>query len=125
MINAAELEAKLLFNDEIAHSAVSQTSIRSIFAMRTSQWPDGMPIHVFVLEDTTPTHIAFCKQVLGMFPYQLRRIWERQVYSGTGISPTIVSSEQEMRERVEQTTGAVGYVTAESKTHLNIISEAQ
>ncbi len=123
-INAAELEAKLLFNNAIRSDVVSQTAIRSIFAMRTSQWPDGAPVHVFVLQDTHPTHIAFCKQVLGMFPYQLRRIWDRQVYSGTGISPTIVSSEQEMRDRVANTVGAVGYISAQADSNLKTNSEA-
>jgi len=78
--------------------------------MRTLTWPDGSNIQVFVLDDNDQEHISFCKHILGMLPYQLRRIWDRQVFSGTGIAPILVTSEQEMRERVAQTEGAIGYI---------------
>jgi len=78
--------------------------------MRLNQWPDGSPIKVFVLEDATMQHISFCKQLLGMFPYQLRRIWDRQVFSGTGVEPTTLKNHQEMLDKVSQDKGAIGYV---------------
>jgi len=89
---------------------LSRTSLRAIFAMRVPQWPDGSPVRVFVLKDEHPLHVRFCKSVLGMFPYQLRKIWDRQVFSGTGIEPTVVDSEQEMLIRIAETKGAIGYV---------------
>ena len=92
---------------------LSKNHLRAIFAMRTQQWPDGSEIHVFVLEDSHAVHTDFCKHILGMFPYQLRRIWDRQVFSGTGISPIIVKTEAEMLERVSTTKGAIGYITPE------------
>jgi len=81
--------------------------------MRIPQWSDGSAIHVFVLEDSHPIHTSFTKHILGMFPYQLRRIWDRQVFSGTGIAPTIVKTSEEMRERVSKTQGAIGYLMPE------------
>jgi len=81
--------------------------------MRTPQWSDGSAIHVFVLEDSNPIHTSFCKHILGMFPYQLRRVWDRQVFSGTGIAPTKVKTIEEMRERVSTTKGAIGYLLPE------------
>tara|TARA_R110002049_G_scaffold269759_1_gene446679 strand:- start:3995 stop:4282 length:288 start_codon:yes stop_codon:yes gene_type:complete len=80
--------------------------------MRTTEWPDGSAVQVFVLEDKNNIHIAFCKEILGMFPYQLRRVWDRQVFSGTGTAPTTVKTEEEMRARVAETQGAIGYITA-------------
>jgi hypothetical protein len=32
------------------------------------------------------------------------------VFTGTGLAPTVVGSEREMRERVRSTPGAIGYV---------------
>jgi len=90
--------------------------MRSIFAMRTPHWPNGLPIQVFVLDDQAPIHISFCKHLLGMFPYQLRRVWDRQVFSGTGIAPITVKTEQEMINRVATTQGAIGYIMPENMT---------
>jgi len=95
---------------------LSKNKLRAIFAMRTAHWADGSPIHVFVLEDDNTLHATFCKDILGMYPYQLRRIWDRQVFSGTGVAPITVKTEQEMVERVSQTHGAIGYIHSEILT---------
>ncbi len=73
-------------------------------------WPDGSRVNVFVLPDDNPEHKAFCKRVLGMFAHQLRQIWDRKVFSGTGQAPNVVTSPEEMIERVGHTPGAIGYV---------------
>jgi ABC-type phosphate transport system substrate-binding protein len=78
--------------------------------MRLRSWPSGKPIQVYVLRDTHPTHIRFCKQVLNIFPHQLRFAWDRQVYSGTGQAPREVESVEEMRAQVAATPGALGYL---------------
>jgi len=104
----------LIIHPENNTEELSRNKLRSIFAMRTHQWSDGTPLHVFVLVDNASTHISFCKQVLGMFPYQLRRIWDRQVFSGTGTAPIMVNSEQEMLEKVARTKGGIGYVLPEN-----------
>ena len=54
---------------------------------------------------------AFSKQILGVFPHQLRRAWNRQIFAGTGQAPAKVESEQEMAEMVAKTPGAIGYVS--------------
>jgi ABC-type phosphate transport system substrate-binding protein len=91
--------------------SLSVSSLRSIFSMRMTQWPDGTPIRVFVLGDRNPLHAQFSKKILGVFPHQLRRAWNRQIYSGTGQAPAKVESESEMHEMVESTPGAIGYLT--------------
>jgi hypothetical protein len=83
--------------------------VREIFFMRLSSWPDGSPIHVFVLPDNHPLHIRFAKEILGVYPFQLRSAWDRLVFSGTGVSPTTVESEEEMLERIKSTPGSIGY----------------
>jgi ABC-type phosphate transport system substrate-binding protein len=105
----------LIVQPQNVDTELSRNSLRAIFAMRQTEWSDGSVVQVFVLEDKNSTHIAFCKNVLGMFPYQLRRVWDRQVFSGTGTAPTIVESEQEMLIRVAETPGAIGYVLASDK----------
>lgn len=78
--------------------------------MRRRTWKDGTAIHVFVLPDTHLTHKSFCKNKLGIFPHRLRKIWDRLVFTGTGQAPTEVQSFKEMRSKVMQTPGAIGYL---------------
>ncbi len=101
----------VIANPHVEVDALSKTSLRSIFGMRNRTWPKGDFIRVFVLEDKNPTHILFTKQILRTFPYNLRRIWDRRIYSGTGQSPTVVDSEEEMRRQVSLTDNAIGYLS--------------
>jgi ABC-type phosphate transport system substrate-binding protein len=90
---------------------LSRATLRSIFTMRMTEWPDGTPVRVFVLGDKVPLHVEFTKQVLGVFPHQLRRAWNRRIYSGTGQAPIRVGSEAEMYLRLSVTPGAIGYLS--------------
>lgn len=94
----------------VSDDFLSQNALRAIFGMRLRTWPDKSPIRVFVLEDAHPTHNQFAKTILSIFPYQLRRLWDRLVYSGTGQAPNTVGSQDEMRTRVATTPGAIGYL---------------
>ncbi len=84
-------------------------SARAIFSMRLNRWQDNTSIIVFVLPDNNPIHRRFTKEKLSMLPHQLRRSWDRYVYSGTGMGPIEVKDEQEMLEKVMNTPGAIGY----------------
>lgn len=92
---------------------LTQTTLRSIFAMRRRVGSEGRLIKVFVLSDNDPVHEIFAKELLYTFPFNLRRIWDRRIYSGTGQAPIAVASEEEMREKVASTENAIGYIRRE------------
>jgi hypothetical protein len=78
--------------------------------MQTRTWPDGQSIRVYILPPQQPEHRAFVKSELKLFPYQLVKIWDRSVFSGSGQSPMIVESEEEMLRKVSENKGAIGYL---------------
>ncbi len=100
----------VIVNSDNPVSQLSRDQLRTLFAMRVSQWANQTPVHVYVLPDNHPLHIDFCKKILELFPYQLRRIWDRQVFSGTGIAPITVKSEQDMIAHIARDKGAIGYI---------------
>ena len=100
----------VIAHPSVASSRLSLTQAKALFSMRQTRWPDGTRAWVFVLPDAHPTHSAFSKEILNLYPYQLRQTWDRQVYSGTGQAPIEVATEEEMLARVAATPGAIGYV---------------
>lgn len=90
--------------------SLSLNQARAIFSLRARQWPNGLNINVVVLRDQNPSHINFLKKVLKILPHQLRRHWDRYIYSGTGQGPIVVKSQQEMIDMVNQLPGAIGYI---------------
>lgn len=112
-LTANSSAVEVIANLEVPTESLRRSVVRSIFSMRMTSWPSGIPIRVFVLGDKNDLHSSFSKRVLGVFPHQLRRAWNRQIFSGTGQAPEKVESEQEMREKVAHTPGAIGYISEE------------
>ena len=94
----------------VGEKEISLNSLRSIFSMRQKTWGDGTKIRVFVLADDDELHQAVSKEILNVFPYQLRSMWDRLVFSGTGQAPIKVNSIDEMLAKVASTPGAIGYL---------------
>lgn len=92
--------------------SISRNGLSAIFKMRLRRWEDGSQITVFVLQDEDSWHKLFCKQILNVFPHQMRRGWNKLVFSGTGQAPVAVENKSEMIERIATTPGAVGYLPA-------------
>ena len=104
---------EVIVNSKVATIRLTNMEIRAIFTMRLRNWPDGSRITVFVLDDNAPAQVEFAKTIMDMFPYQLRRYWDRLVFSGTGQAPTEVHSLAEMHDLVASTPGAIGYLGAD------------
>lgn len=101
---------EIVTHPDVGDKTISKSSLRAIFGMRLHAWPDGTAIKVFVMPDDAPLHIAFSKEKLNVFPYQLRAAWDRLVFSGTGQAPETVATAEEMLARVSATPGAIGYL---------------
>ena len=109
----AESSIQIIINPSIQQKTLSQQSLRAIFSMRWRTWEDGTPIQVFVLPDNNKIHARFSKKYIGVFPHQLRKAWDRLVFSGTGQAPNQVNSAEEMLIMIYNTKGAIGYITTE------------
>jgi hypothetical protein len=109
-LSSPALAVDIIAHPSVAFSRLSLVQAKGLFSMRQTRWPDGMRAWVFVLPDANPVHSAFSKEVLNLYPYQLRQTWDRQIFSGTGQAPTEVATEEEMIRRVASTPGAIGYV---------------
>ena len=103
---------EVIVNQSVAIHSMSKYKLRTLFGMRQPAWPDGEQVRVFVLPDDNPLHRQFAKQVLGVFPHQLRRSWNNLLFSGLAQAPVEVANQQQMLERVANTPGAVGYAPA-------------
>ncbi len=104
---------EIIVNQSVASNNKSLNKTRAIFTMRQRFWPNGEKIKVFTLADNHPLHKNFTKNNLHMFPHQLRRVWDRMVFSGTGQAPIKLDSEDEMLKKIATTPNAIGYLSSE------------
>ena len=112
IVSIAPLYAQtLLVHKGLNISTISQDKLRAIYSMRTRVWPDGTPITVFILNPDSALHREFCLKKLEIFPYQLQRVWDVMVYSGTEQSPINLKTETEMIRKISRVPGAIGYIS--------------
>jgi len=111
----------VIVNSENSNAAITLNQARAIFSLRARTWPDGSRITVLVLKDRNPTHISFLQSTLKILPHQLRRHWDRYIYSGIGQGPVVVDNQQEMVEMVNKIPGAIGYI-AKGVPHAQVLT---
>lgn len=105
------LAARAVVNVQIPDDEIEdRTDLRAVFTLRKRQWRSGQPIKVYVLPDQDPVHEDFVKGKLHLFPYQLRQIWNRLVFSGTGVAPVQLENQAQILEAVAEDPYAIGYV---------------
>lgn len=104
------LSKRVIAHQDLQNNELSLNELRAIFSLRARKWPDGTPITVFVLRDEHEAHRQFLLKTLKMLPHQLRRHWDRYIYSGIGQGPIVVESPDEMLSRVKSTPGGIGYI---------------
>ncbi|MEQ1528024.1 MAG: hypothetical protein ABL925_01815 [Methylococcales bacterium] len=107
--------AEIIVNTSVPVKQYSLLDVRAIFAMQQRFWPNGERIKVFTLADADPVHKDFVKKNLDMFPHQLRRVWDRMIFSGTGEAPVQIASQAEMVEKIAGTPNSIGYLDSGPK----------
>ncbi|WP_198559896.1 substrate-binding domain-containing protein [Colwellia sp. 12G3] len=105
---------EVITHPQVTESNLTKSQLRRIYTMRQLRWSDNSAISVFVLPSQHNLHQRFAKEQLQIFPYQLNRIWHKLTYSGLGVAPTIVRSQEELIQAVIKTPGAIGYIDDES-----------
>jgi ABC-type phosphate transport system substrate-binding protein len=114
LVSPLAASAGIIVNPGVEGRSISTATLRNIYTLRQTVWPNRQPIVVFVLPDDHPVHEAFAKETLGIYPYRLRQTWDRLSFSGMASAPIEVKDENEMRARVRATPGAIGYTSKDT-----------
>ena len=105
-----------VINYQNKQTSISKNGLSAIFKMRLRVWNDDTPVIVYVLSDDNPIHKRFSKQILNVFPHQLRRAWNKAVFSGSGQAPIQLDSKKDMVNKIATTPGAIGYLNKDDIT---------
>lgn len=105
-------------------TSISQKDLVRVFRMTQQTLEESLKIQVFSYASDSSLFKSFSKEVLNLNASQLKREWNRRVFTGLGEIPIEVASEQEMIERIKQTPGSIGYVYESSAraSQVNFIS---
>jgi ABC-type phosphate transport system substrate-binding protein len=112
-----QAEEIIIVNLSVQEKILSLNEIRTIFSMKKKYWVNGSKISVYILNEkfsnnNSQVHNSFVVKKLQLLPFQLKRVWDRNIFSGTGEKPYKVNNEKEMLYKIMSTPGSIGYLTS-------------
>ena len=104
----------------IAHKDVKQSSIdkevvEKIYKLLKKNWDDGNKIVVFDLKDNDNLEDSFYSY-LGENHNKMKKLWLKKQLTGEGTAPKAFGSENAILEKVAETDGAIGFISAAKVT---------
>jgi ABC-type phosphate transport system substrate-binding protein len=92
-------------------TSLDKKFLTSAFLKKKTRWGDNKAIKPVDLPAKSAVRKRFSKEVLGRSVEAVRRYWNQVVFSGRGVPPPELDSEDEVVEYVLSHPGAIGYVS--------------
>ena len=100
--------------DNPAHS-IQRTFLANAFLKKVTKWPDGETINPVDRDGNSETRREFAEQVLDRSLSAVRSYWQQMIFSGRGLPPPELESDDAIVRYVVGHRGAVGYVSGDVK----------
>lgn len=101
---------KLIVNARVSTPPLAVKEVARIFMKKSSTWPSGLRITPVDLTVDSPTREAFSRAVHGRGAEPVERRWQTLIFSGMGVPPVQMQSEDDVLSFVKNNVGAIGYV---------------
>lgn len=100
----------LVANRDGLPAHISSQQLSNILTLKKTVWPNRQRIQIFLYHEDSEAFSAFIVEQLGLFPYQLRRHWQRASFSGRASAPVIIDDLTELVDIISNTPGAIGFI---------------
>ncbi len=102
---------KIIANPSVQAESISAAEVKSVFLEERNSLRDGTHVEP-VLATGSPAHAAFLKAYLGQSDDSLQDYYRTLVFTGKGLMPKALRSDEEVVAYVARTRGAIGYVSS-------------
>lgn len=107
---------RVIVQRENSINAVSREFLSDVFLAKTTRWGDGEPTRVVDQRFDSPVREGFSEAVLRRPVSAIRSYWQRLIFSGRGLPPPELDSDDAVIRFVQSHRGAVGYVSPNAAT---------
>jgi len=106
----------LVVHPDNPNDSVSAQDLSSWFLLQVTTWPTGGKITPVDQSDEAVITSAFCEKVHGKSLSAIKSFWQKKIFSGKGVPPKKVASDEEVINFVKANPGAIGYVSSSAST---------
>lgn len=110
-----EQRVRVIVNADNRITKVSKQFIADAFLKKRTRWGDDSAIQPVDLGQKNAVRSRFTRTYLDRDVSAVRRYWAQLVFSGRGVPPPEVGSEDDVVEYVAKNPGAIGYVSASAQ----------
>jgi ABC-type phosphate transport system substrate-binding protein len=96
-------------------TSLDRKSLLEVFFRKTTRWPNEQPIRPVDLPTNSPTRQSFSNEALGRSLSAVKAYWLQVIFSGHGVPPPELDSDEQVVSFVARTAGAIGYVSGTAK----------
>lgn len=93
---------------------ISEKSIENLFLGKSRTFSNGSSAIPLTLDVKSKLMNEFCEKFLDKTNNQFRSYWARLMFSGAGVAPKTIDSEEEMLELVAANPNVIGFVDVAS-----------
>jgi hypothetical protein len=97
---------------ELDRSFVAQAFLKKVI-----HWPCGVPIQPIDLDQRSPVRRRWSDEVLNRSVEAVKSYWQQMIFSGRGLPPPEVTTDEQVIDFVLHRAGAIGYVSADANLH--------
>lgn len=108
---AEAADVKVIANSSVKVSALSVEELKGIFLVTRTSLTDGSHVEP-VLLTAIEARRSFVREFMGKSEAALETYYRSLVFTGRGLMPKELASDEEVVRYVAKTKGAVGYVSA-------------
>jgi len=108
---AEDVAFVIIVNRRNAADGLDRGTLARYFLKKSTRWPDDTPVLPVDLPGDSPVRARFSKGVLGRSAQSVKSYWQQLIFSGRGIPPPELDSDEAVVRYVEKHRGAIGYVS--------------
>lgn len=105
---------KLIVHPDNTAGSASRGFLSDAFLRNISKWGDGRRILPVDLRADSKVREHFSDRVHGRSVLAIKRYWQQRIFSGSGVPPPELDSDEAVLNYVLQHPGALGYVSADA-----------
>lgn len=99
-----------------APDSVERQFLADAFLEKATRWKDGSTIRAVDQRASAPARQHFSKQVVRRSVLAIKSYWQQRIFSGRGVPPPELSSDDAVIRYVRSHPGSVGYVSPDAET---------
>ncbi len=107
---AVSADVVVIANPSLAVDTLTAEQIKDIFTAAAPRLPNGTPCKVIDQAEQRPARTEFYHKVLHKTPEQAKAWWAKQIFTGKGVPPPVVTDDAAVKKWLSRFPDGIGYI---------------